>query len=177
MKILFLEPLRPLPFTSNWVLCDLWEIQAKSWVRSSLSALEHLSFVKQSLWHLLLLEVKPPRWLGVALEHPRLWWAVEKFVKICFTSKRKEAWASEVRKVVEIDPAWSLHLMDNSSYLNRNVGITGGDSKLRQTNPHVNPLVCLLMFLLPELLEWLIVSIDVISCMNRLLYLWSIPWN
>jgi hypothetical protein len=32
-----------------------------------------LSFVKQSSWHLLLLEVKPARWLGVALELSRLW--------------------------------------------------------------------------------------------------------
>jgi hypothetical protein len=130
-KILFLKPLRPLPFTSKWGLSDLWEIQAKSWVRSSLWTLEHLSFVKQSLWHLLLLEVKPPRWLGVALELPRLWWAVGKFVNVRFTSERKEARASEVRKAVERDPAWSLHLVGNSSYLNGDVGITGGDSKLR----------------------------------------------
>jgi hypothetical protein len=103
-KILFLETLRPLPFTFKWSLSDLWEIQANGWVRSSLWALEHLSFVKQSSWHLLLLKVKPPRWLGVALELPRLWWAVRKFVKVCFTSERKEARASEVRKAVERDP-------------------------------------------------------------------------
>jgi hypothetical protein len=36
-------------------------------------SLEHFSFVKQSSWHLLLLEVKPPRRLGVALELTRLW--------------------------------------------------------------------------------------------------------
>jgi hypothetical protein len=36
-------------------------------------SIEHLSFVKQSSWHLLLLEVKPPRWLGIALDLPRLW--------------------------------------------------------------------------------------------------------
>jgi hypothetical protein len=59
----------------------------------------------------------------------------------------------------------------NSSYLNGDVGITGGDSELRQTNPHVNPLVCLLVFLLFELLESPIISIDSIGCMNRLLYL------
>jgi hypothetical protein len=74
-------------------------------------------------------------------------------VKVCFTSERKEARASEVRKVVEREPAWSWQLVGNSSYLNRDVGITGGDSKLQQTNPHVNPLVCLLVFLLFELLE------------------------
>jgi hypothetical protein len=96
-------------------------------------------------------------------------------VKVCFTSERKEARASEVRKVVERDPSWSWHLVGNSSYLNRGIVITGGDSELRQTNPRVNSLVCLLVFLLVELLEWLIVSIGSIGCMNRLLYLWSIP--
>jgi hypothetical protein len=55
--------------------------------------------------------------------------------------------------VIEIDPAWSWHLVGNSSYLNRDVGITGGDSELRQTNPRVNPSVCLFVFLLSELLE------------------------
>jgi hypothetical protein len=70
-----------------------------------------------------------------------------------FTSTRKEARASEVRKVVERDPAWSWLLVGNSSYLNGDVGITCGDSELRQTNPCANHLVCLLVFLLSELLE------------------------
>jgi hypothetical protein len=177
MKILFLEPLRPLSFTSKWGLCDLWEIQAKGWVRSSLWALEHLRFVKQSSCHFLLVEVKPPRWLGVALELPRLWWDVGKFVEVRLASERKEVRASEVRKVVERDPTWSWHLVGNSSYLNGDIGIMGGDSELRQINHCVNLLVWLLMFLLSELLEWLIISINSIGCMNRLLYLWSIPWN
>jgi hypothetical protein len=76
--------------------------------------------------------------------------------KVCegpLASERKEARASEVRKVVERDPAWSWHLVGNSSYLNGDVGITGGDSELRQTNHRVNPLICLLVFLLFELLE------------------------
>jgi hypothetical protein len=76
-----------------------------------------------------------------------------KFVNVCFTSERKEARASEVRKAVERDVAWSSHLMANSSYLNGDIGITGDDSKLRQTNPHINHLICLLMFLLSNLLE------------------------
>jgi hypothetical protein len=67
--------------------------------------------------------------------------------------------------------------MDNSSYLNGDVGITGGDSEFQQINPRVNCLVCLLVFLLSKLLEWLIVSIDSIGCMYRLLYIWSIPCN
>jgi hypothetical protein len=67
--------------------------------------------------------------------------------------------------------------VDNSSYLNRDVGITGGDSEVRQINPRVNSLVYLLVFLLSKLLELLIVSIDFIGCMRRLLYLWSIYCN
>jgi hypothetical protein len=78
---------------------------------------------------------------------------MEKFLKVRFTSARKQASANEVRKLVEIDPAWSWLLMGNSSYLNRDVGITCGDSELRQTNPRVNPFICLLLFLLSELLE------------------------
>jgi hypothetical protein len=73
-------------------------------------------------------------------------------VKVCFTSERKEVRASEVRKIVERDPAWSWYLVGNSSYLNGDVGIMGGDSEVRQTNPHVNLLLCFLVFLLSELL-------------------------
>jgi hypothetical protein len=98
-------------------------------------------------------------------------------MKVCYASERKEARKSEVKKAVESDPTWSWHLVGNSNYLNGDVGIMGGDSKLWQTNPRANPLVCLLVFLLFELLEWLIVSIDYIGCMNRLLYLSSIPCN
>jgi hypothetical protein len=63
-------------------------------------------------------------------------------------SQGKEARASEVSKAVERNSAWSWLLVDDSSYLNRDVGITCGDSELRQKNSHVNPLVCLLVFLL-----------------------------
>jgi hypothetical protein len=38
---------------------------------------------------------------------------MEKFVKIRFTFERKELRASEVRKDVERDPAWSWHLVGN----------------------------------------------------------------
>jgi hypothetical protein len=41
----------------------------------------------------------------------------------------------------------------NSSHLNGDVGNTGGDSELQQINPRINRLVCLLVFLLSELLE------------------------
>jgi hypothetical protein len=75
---------------------------------------------------------------------------MENFVKVRFTFAKKEARASEVRKAVERDPAWSLLLVGDSSYLNGDVGITCGDSELWQTNPRVNLLVCLLMFLLSK---------------------------
>jgi hypothetical protein len=74
-------------------------------------------------------------------------------VNVRFTSKRKEARVSEVRKAVERDPAWSCHLVGNSSYLNGDVESTGGDSELWQINPCVNPLVSLFVFLLSELLK------------------------
>jgi hypothetical protein len=124
-----------------------------------------------------ILEVKPPRRLDNALELPRLWWTIGKFVNIRFTSERKEARDSEVRKMVERDPAWSWHLVGNSSYLNGDIEIMGGDFELRQINSQVNPLIYLLVFLLFKLLEWLIISIDSMGCMNILLYLWSIPCN
>jgi hypothetical protein len=57
---------------------------------------------------------------------------MKKFVNVRFASERKEARASEVRKVVERELAWSEHLVDNSSYLNGDVGITGDDSKLQK---------------------------------------------
>jgi hypothetical protein len=78
---------------------------------------------------------------------------MRKFVKVRFASERKEPRASEVRKVVERDPAQSWHLVGNLIYLNGDVGITGDDSEIQQINPRVNPLVCLLVFLLSELLE------------------------
>jgi hypothetical protein len=55
---------------------------------------------------------------------------VGKFVKVHFASARKEARASEVRKVVERDPAWSWLLVGNSNYLNGDVGIMCGDFEL-----------------------------------------------
>jgi hypothetical protein len=78
---------------------------------------------------------------------------MRKFVKVRFTSERKEPRASEVRKAVERDPARNWHLVGNLIYLNGDVGITGDDSEIQQINPRVNPLVCLLVFLLSELLE------------------------
>jgi hypothetical protein len=74
-------------------------------------------------------------------------------VKLRFASRRKEVRASEVKKVVERDPACSWLLVDNSSYINRDVGITCDDSELWQINHRVNHLVYLLVFLLSELLE------------------------
>jgi hypothetical protein len=101
------KPLWAILNPSLWWSCDLWENLSGGLRESSLWALEHLSFVKQSLWHLLLLEVKPPRQLGVTLELPRLWWVMRKFMKVRFASEMKETRASEVRKMVERELAWS----------------------------------------------------------------------
>jgi hypothetical protein len=78
---------------------------------------------------------------------------MEKFMMFRFTSVRKEVKASEVRKVVETDPAWSWLLMGNSSYLNGDNGIMCVNSELQQTNHHIHLLVCLFVFLLSNLLE------------------------
>jgi hypothetical protein len=78
---------------------------------------------------------------------------MEKFVKVRFASTRKEARASSVEKVIERDPAWSWLLVGNSSFLNRDIGSQVDDSKLQQTNPRANPLVCLFVFLLTDLLK------------------------
>jgi hypothetical protein len=48
---------------------------------------------------------------------------MEKSVKICFTSTRKEAIVSGVRKAVKRDLACSWLLVGNSSFLNRDIGI------------------------------------------------------
>jgi hypothetical protein len=48
---------------------------------------------------------------------------MEKFVKVHFTSARKEVRTSGVKKVVERDPAWSWLLVGNSSFLNGDIGI------------------------------------------------------
>jgi hypothetical protein len=107
-KYIHPKPLWALPNPSLWGSCDLWEILSGGLRESSLWALEHLIFVKQSLWNLFLLEVKPPRWLAVSLELPSVWWVLGMFVKVRFASERKEARTSEVRNVVERDPTWSL---------------------------------------------------------------------
>jgi hypothetical protein len=71
-------------------------------------------------------------------------------MNVRFASARKEARASEVRKTVKRDLTWSWLLVGGSSYLNGDVGITCDDFELRQTNPHINSLVCLLVFLLSK---------------------------
>jgi hypothetical protein len=55
------------------------------------SSLEHFRLYQALVKHLLLLEVKPPRWVGVALELPSMYWVLGKFLKTGFASERKEA--------------------------------------------------------------------------------------
>jgi hypothetical protein len=90
---------------------------------------------------------------SMARRHPRAPKVVVSHGKLCEGLLRLRKRASEVRKVVERDPAWSWLLVGNSSYLNRDEGITCGDSKLQQTNHRVHRLVCLLVFSLSNLLE------------------------
>jgi hypothetical protein len=70
------------------VICEKSKFGVKEF---ALLSFEHLIFVKKSSWHLLLLEVKPFRWLGVVLGLPRLWSAMGKCVKVRFAYPRKEA--------------------------------------------------------------------------------------
>jgi hypothetical protein len=76
-----LSELLPTPLCEVCMICE----------KSKLGLSEILFVSTWALWHLLLLEVKPSRWLGIALELPRLWWTMEKFLKDCFSSARKEA--------------------------------------------------------------------------------------
>ncbi len=74
-------------------------------------------------------------------------------MNVRFASVRKEVRTSEVMKTVERDLTWSWLLVGNSNYLNGDIGIMCGDFELRQTNHRVHLLVCLLVFLLSDLLE------------------------
>jgi hypothetical protein len=92
--ITFWQPLELSP-------TSLWEIQVLgarflSWVErfvlwALILSLEHFGLHQALMKHLLLLEVKPPRRLGVTLKLPSVWWVLEKFVKVGFASRRKEA--------------------------------------------------------------------------------------
>jgi hypothetical protein len=123
MKCIHHKPLWALPNPSLWGFCNLWEILSGGLRESALCAPEHLTFVKQSLWHLLLLEVKPPRWLGVALELSSVWWVLRKFVKIHFAIERKEQelvkWGKRLKET-----RLGVGIVSNSTFLNRDVGIT-----------------------------------------------------
>jgi hypothetical protein len=78
------------------------------------------------------------------------------YEKVCegpFHIRKKEARANEVSKTVERNPACSWLLVDNSNYLIGDVWIMYGDSELRQINHRVHSLICILVFLLFDLLE------------------------
>jgi hypothetical protein len=79
-------------------LCEIQALGVRflSWVErfvlwALILSLEHFELRQALVKHLLLLEVKPPRWLGVALELQSIWWVLGKFVKVHFASGRKEA--------------------------------------------------------------------------------------
>jgi hypothetical protein len=92
--ITFWQPLELSPTS----LCEIQVLGVRflSWVErfvlwALILNLEHFGLRQALMKHLLLLEVKPPRWLGVALELPSVWWVLGMFVKVGFTSGRKEA--------------------------------------------------------------------------------------
>jgi Sec-independent protein secretion pathway component TatC len=60
-------------------------------VRVLILGLEHFGLHQALMKHLLLLEMKSARWLGVALELPSMWLVFGRFVKVGLVSKRKEA--------------------------------------------------------------------------------------
>jgi hypothetical protein len=119
-SFLSLCELFPTPLCEVCVICEKSDFGLRE---SSLWSFEHLSFVKQSLWHLLLMEVKPPRRLGVALEFSRLWWAGGSLWRSTSPLQGKKQELSGVGKAVERDPAWSLLLVGNSRFLNGYIGI------------------------------------------------------
>jgi hypothetical protein len=94
---IFITFWQPLELSPTF-LCEIQALGARflSWVErfvlwALILSLEHFELHQALVKHLLLLEVKPPR-LGVALEIPRVWWVLRKFVNVHFTSGRKEAW-------------------------------------------------------------------------------------
>jgi hypothetical protein len=60
-------------------------------VRVLILGLEHFGLHQALMKDLLLLEMKSPRWLGMALELPSMWLVFGRFVKVGLVSKRKEA--------------------------------------------------------------------------------------
>jgi hypothetical protein len=96
---------RPFAYSFNNLLSSLQPlfVRSKSFVEDSSvgwrdlcvihlsSSLEHFGLHQAFMKHLLLLEVKPARRLDIALELPSMWWVLGKFMKVGFTSERKEA--------------------------------------------------------------------------------------
>jgi hypothetical protein len=128
--IVFQQPIELSPTS----LCEIQSLVQNPWVGlrdlscvskwASILSLEHFGLHQALMKHLLLLEVKLPRQLGIVLDLPSLWWVLGNFVKVCFTFKRKEAgyWIGESGWK---RPDLELTLVSNSSFLNGDIGITG----------------------------------------------------
>jgi hypothetical protein len=73
--------------------------------RVSCQIFEHLS--KSIFWlvHLLLLEVKPPRWLGIANKHSKLWVAITSLCGVRSCPQKRKGHLAESSKVVESNTA------------------------------------------------------------------------
>jgi hypothetical protein len=135
--ITFWQPLELSPTS----LCEIQALGARflSWVErfvlwALIVSLDHFELRQAFVKHLLLLKVKPPKWLDIALELSSVWWVLEKFVKVRFASGKKKQELSGVGKVVERDPAWSwpCEQFKLPQRRRRNHGV--GDSELRPTN-------------------------------------------
>jgi hypothetical protein len=73
--------------------------------------------------HLLLLEVKPPRWLGIAYNLSCLWWwATRKFIRVMILHRNGKDQLVEKMKVFERDLCMSMSFWVACHYLNKDIG-------------------------------------------------------
>jgi hypothetical protein len=128
------------------------------------SSLKHFGLRQASVNHLLLVGVKPPSRLGVALELASVWWVLESLWRSASPPKEKNQ-VSGSGKVVERDSAWSwpCEQLKLSQRRRRN-------HKLVILNFGKQILVSLMLYLLLYLLVLLCfhsISCDVLYCLSR----------
>lgn len=83
------------------------------WALENIPLLEHLWLIlRQLMKHLLLLEAKPPSWLGIADKLPSLSWAAASLWVMQSCPRKGKGYLVELRKVVERDPAQGKKLKE-----------------------------------------------------------------
>jgi hypothetical protein len=97
-------------------------------------SLEHFELHKALVKHLLLLEVKPPRRLGVTLELQACGESWERLWRPALPPEGKKQELRGVGKVVERDPTWSWLREQLKLPQRRRKNHRVGDSELRKTN-------------------------------------------